>query len=328
MVSPTSRMRPPELVLHRRRPRQPSSASFTRGAETNSLFGLNPGYTKYLIDGRPMANYPALYNGTDVFNNISGIPIDLVERIEILPGGQSSPVRFRRLAGVVNIILKKSMDGSVISARIGGCDEGGGEPAHQRRHRLRQRRRSLPHAARRPVRAPTRSGATSATRPNSSMHGRTPAARRTPAATWGIFGALYGTGRQLLFLRIRTTAPTSPAASAAPGSCRIVRAVTNPTAARSTARLPHAAERRRKRAGLYPRHLRRERQPAALRRPAVQLESTRYHVGSNFTTRWAAAANSPAPQFDLRPEPVRPHPDPARLRARGIRGRRQERRAP
>jgi hypothetical protein len=31
---------------------------------------------KYLIDGRPMANYPALYNGSDVFNNISGIPID------------------------------------------------------------------------------------------------------------------------------------------------------------------------------------------------------------------------------------------------------------
>ena len=63
-----------------------TSASFTQGAETNSLFGLNPGYTKYLIDGRPMANYPALYNGTDVFTNNSGIPIDLVEPIEILPG--------------------------------------------------------------------------------------------------------------------------------------------------------------------------------------------------------------------------------------------------
>jgi len=104
-----------------------TSASFTQGAETNSLFGLNPGYTKYLIDGRPMANYPALYNGTDVFNNISGIPIDLVERIEILPGGQSSLYGSDALAGVVNIILKKSMDGSVISARIGGYDEGGGE---------------------------------------------------------------------------------------------------------------------------------------------------------------------------------------------------------
>jgi outer membrane receptor protein involved in Fe transport len=104
-----------------------TSASFTQGAVTNSLFGLNPGYTKYLIDGRPMANYPALYNGSDVFNNISGIPIDLVERIEILPGGQSSLYGSDALAGVINIILKKNMDGSVVSARIGGYDEGGGE---------------------------------------------------------------------------------------------------------------------------------------------------------------------------------------------------------
>src|SRR6476469_8162537 len=96
-----------------------SSASFTQGAETNSLFGLDPGYTKYLIDGRALANYPALYNGTDVFNNISGIPI--------LPGGQSSLYGSDALAGVVNIILKKKMDGSVVSARLGGYDEGGGE---------------------------------------------------------------------------------------------------------------------------------------------------------------------------------------------------------
>jgi len=104
-----------------------SSASFTQGAETNSLFGLDPGYTKYLIDGRPMANYPALYNGTSTFNNISGIPVDLVERIEILPGGQSSLYGSDAIAGVVNIILKKKLDGSVASARLGWYDDGGGD---------------------------------------------------------------------------------------------------------------------------------------------------------------------------------------------------------
>jgi outer membrane receptor protein involved in Fe transport len=103
------------------------SASFTQGAETNSLFGLNPGYTKYLIDGRPLADYPALYNGSDAFNNISGIPIDLVERIEILPGGQSSLYGSDAIAGVINIILKKKLDGGVVSARFGWFDEGGGE---------------------------------------------------------------------------------------------------------------------------------------------------------------------------------------------------------
>lgn len=103
-----------------------SSASFTQGAETLSLFGLPAGYVKYLIDGRPMANYPALYNGSDVFNNISGIPVELVERIEILPGGQSSLYGSDAIAGVVNIILKKNIDGAIVTGRIGGYDEGGG----------------------------------------------------------------------------------------------------------------------------------------------------------------------------------------------------------
>ena len=103
-----------------------SSASFTQGAETVSLFGLPSGYVKYLIDGRPMANYPALYNGSDVFNNISGIPVELVDRIEILPGGQSSLYGSDAIAGVINIILKKHVDGAVVTARIGGYDEGGG----------------------------------------------------------------------------------------------------------------------------------------------------------------------------------------------------------
>ena len=103
-----------------------SSASFTQGAETLSLFGLSASYVKYLIDGRPMANYPALYNGSDVFNNISGIPVELVERIEILPGGQSSLYGSDAIAGVVNIILKKNIDGAILSGRLGGYDEGGG----------------------------------------------------------------------------------------------------------------------------------------------------------------------------------------------------------
>ncbi|KRG69203.1 TonB-dependent receptor [Pseudoxanthomonas dokdonensis] len=103
-----------------------SSASFTQGAETIGLFGLDPGYTKYLIDGRPMGNYPALYNGSSTFNNISNIPVDLVERIEILPGGQSSLYGSDAIAGVINIILKKSMDGAALNIRGGWYSDGGG----------------------------------------------------------------------------------------------------------------------------------------------------------------------------------------------------------
>lgn len=61
-----------------------SCASFAQGA-TLSLFGLSASYVKYLIDGRPMANYPALYNGSDVFNNISGIPVGTGRAHRVLP---------------------------------------------------------------------------------------------------------------------------------------------------------------------------------------------------------------------------------------------------
>lgn len=103
-----------------------TSASFTQGADAAGMFGLNPGYTKYLINGRPMLAYPALYNGSDSFNNISGIPIDIVDRIEILPGGQSSLYGSDAIAGVVNIILKERLDGGSINVRGGAYSEGGG----------------------------------------------------------------------------------------------------------------------------------------------------------------------------------------------------------
>ncbi|MFC3549767.1 TonB-dependent receptor plug domain-containing protein [Lysobacter cavernae] len=104
-----------------------TSASFTQGAEAAGMFGLDPGYTKYLINGRPMSNYPALYNGSDTFNNVSGIPVDLVERIEILPGGQSSLYGSDAIAGVVNVILKKQTDGLTVNLRGGWYGEGGGD---------------------------------------------------------------------------------------------------------------------------------------------------------------------------------------------------------
>jgi outer membrane receptor protein involved in Fe transport len=103
-----------------------TSASFTQGAEAAGMFSLDPGYTKYLINGRPMANYPALYNGSDVFNNISGIPVALIERIEVLPGGQSSLYGSDAIAGVVNIILRKKMDETEVTIRNGAFSDGGG----------------------------------------------------------------------------------------------------------------------------------------------------------------------------------------------------------
>lgn len=104
--------------------------SFTPGAKTLSFFGLNPGYVKILIDGRPMNNFPALYNSTEVFTNLNTIPIDLVERIDILPGGQSTLYGSDAIAGVINIIMKKKVDAPIVDARYGWYGQGGGANRH------------------------------------------------------------------------------------------------------------------------------------------------------------------------------------------------------
>lgn len=100
--------------------------SFTTGAKTLSMFGLPVGFTKYLIDGRPMGDFPGLYNGSDAFNSISGIPMDMVDHIDILPGGQSSLYGSDAIAGVINIVLKKHIDAPTIDARYGWHSDGGG----------------------------------------------------------------------------------------------------------------------------------------------------------------------------------------------------------
>jgi len=100
--------------------------SFTPGAKTISMFGLDPAYTKFLIDGLPMGTYPSLYNGTDMVTSIAGIPSELIDRIDILPGGQSSIYGSDAIAGVVNIVMKKDLDGPIADAKYGWDTDGGG----------------------------------------------------------------------------------------------------------------------------------------------------------------------------------------------------------
>jgi iron complex outermembrane receptor protein len=99
---------------------------FTPGVQTLSLFGLSPSYTKFLIDGRPIADYPALYNGSDAVNSITGIPTMMVDHIDILPGAQSSIYGSDAIAGVVNIVLKKKVEGFEADVRYGWTKDGGG----------------------------------------------------------------------------------------------------------------------------------------------------------------------------------------------------------
>ncbi|KRF02092.1 hypothetical protein ASG87_11455 [Frateuria sp. Soil773] len=102
------------------------ASTFTTGAQALSLFGLDPGFTLVMVDGHPLPDYPLLYDGASNFTDLSGIPVAMVERIDIVPGNQSAVYGSSAIAGVVNIVLKKRVQGVHLTLRGGGYAQGGG----------------------------------------------------------------------------------------------------------------------------------------------------------------------------------------------------------
>jgi vitamin B12 transporter len=65
--------------------------------------GASAQYTAILINGMPVADPSGVYNTFD----LNTLPVEQVERVEILKGGQSTLYGTDASAGVINIILKK-----------------------------------------------------------------------------------------------------------------------------------------------------------------------------------------------------------------------------
>jgi iron complex outermembrane recepter protein len=107
-----------------------ATGGFTQGAQTVSLYGLNPEYTLTLIDGKPITQFGQLYSGQSNFNNLSNIPISMIDHIDVIPGGSSSIYGSNAIAGVINIVTKQHMDGAEILVRTGNYQNDGG--ANQR----------------------------------------------------------------------------------------------------------------------------------------------------------------------------------------------------
>jgi len=105
---------------------QSFNQAFAAGGSGVSLRGLTVGATLVLIDGRRMAPYPLSDDGQRPFVDIASIPFAAVERIEILKDGASSIYGSDAIAGVVNVILKKSFTGTLVSADLGTSQHGGG----------------------------------------------------------------------------------------------------------------------------------------------------------------------------------------------------------
>ncbi|NNC22527.1 TonB-dependent receptor plug domain-containing protein, partial [Corallococcus exiguus] len=103
--------------------------TFTPAANAISLRGLGPNHTLTLVNGRRVADYPTAYDGSVNFVNTANIPAALIDRIEVLSGGASAIYGSDAIAGVVNIILKKHVDGTQLNLKLGGTQRGGGENA-------------------------------------------------------------------------------------------------------------------------------------------------------------------------------------------------------
>lgn len=103
--------------------------TFTPAANAISLRGLGPNHTLVLVNGRRVADYPSPYNGSVNFVNIANIPSALIDRIETLSGGASAIYGSDAIAGVVNIVLKRHVDGVTLNLRAGATQQGGGENA-------------------------------------------------------------------------------------------------------------------------------------------------------------------------------------------------------
>lgn len=109
---------------------QSFNGAFAAGASGISLRGLTVGATLVLIDGHRMAAYPLSDDGQRPFVDISSIPFDAVERIDIVKDGASAIYGSDAIAGVVNVVLKKSYDGTNITAETGTSHQGGGKTSH------------------------------------------------------------------------------------------------------------------------------------------------------------------------------------------------------
>jgi len=107
-----------------------SGASFAAGASGIALRGLNTASTLVLIDGHRMAPYAIPDNAQYSFTDISSLPFDAIERIEVLKDGASAVYGSDAIAGVVNIILRRNFVGTKVSAEGGGTQEGGAATVH------------------------------------------------------------------------------------------------------------------------------------------------------------------------------------------------------
>lgn len=96
-----------------------ANQNITGGSSLN-LRGLGADATLTLLNGRRMA-----YGGFSQAVDIDAIPVDAVERIEIMADGASAIYGSDAVGGVGNVILKREYTGAAVGAQYGRTADGG-----------------------------------------------------------------------------------------------------------------------------------------------------------------------------------------------------------
>ena len=101
-------------------------SGFAMGASGVALRALAVNATLVLINGRRMVNYGLADDVQRTFVNLNVIPLDIVDRIEVLKDGASAIYGSDAIAGVVNIILRERFKGTAANVSYGLAEAGGG----------------------------------------------------------------------------------------------------------------------------------------------------------------------------------------------------------
>jgi len=107
----------------------PSSFSngFASGSAAVSLRGLGVNSTLVLVNGRRMTTYGLADDGTRNFVDLNSLPLEAVDRIEVLKDGGSAIYGADAVGGVVNVILRKNYTGAAIGGSYGQAGKGDGQ---------------------------------------------------------------------------------------------------------------------------------------------------------------------------------------------------------
>jgi outer membrane receptor protein involved in Fe transport len=92
----------------------------TAGVNVLDLRGLGTSRTLVLVNGRRHVTY----SPGDYLVDINTIPTDLIERVDVITGGEAAVYGSDAVAGVVNFILKRNFDGIRLRAQSGISDRG------------------------------------------------------------------------------------------------------------------------------------------------------------------------------------------------------------